>query len=82
MPTHKVTIEFPESAAIPPGLEDDQDFLRYTIAATLYARERISGRQARELTGDTRRTFEEKMARYGYPLQPARPEDLAAELNA
>jgi hypothetical protein len=78
----KLIIEFPATAPVPEGLEADQDFLRYTIAATLYARERISGRQARELTGDTRRTFEEKMARYVFALQPGRPQDVSAELNA
>ena len=77
-----LTIEFPATARVPEDLQADQDFLRYAIAATLYTRERISGRQARELTGDPRRVFEEKMARYGFPLQPGRPEDLSAELNA
>lgn len=77
-----LTIKFPATARVPGDLQSDQDFLRYAIAGTLYARERISGREARELTGDSRRAFEEKMAHYGFPLQPGRPEDLAAELNA
>ncbi len=77
-----LTIEFPSTARVPDDLQADQEFLRYAIAATLYARERISGREARELTGDVRRVFEEKMAHYGFPIQPGRPGDLAAELNA
>ncbi len=75
-------IEFPESAQLPQGLAEDQDFLRYTVAASLYQRGVLAGRAARELTGDSRRRFEEKMAEYGYSLMGSEAEDILAELNA
>ncbi len=80
--TQHLTIEFPESAKLPQGLAEDQDFLRYTVVASLYQRGKLSGRAARELTGDSRRRFEEKMAEYGYPLLGSETDDISAELNA
>ena len=80
--TQHLTIEFPESAKLPQGLAEDQDFLRYTVVASLYQRGKLSGRAARELTGDSRRRFEEKMAEYGYPLMGSETDDISAELNA
>ena len=64
------------------GLAEDQDFLRYTIAATLYHRGILTGRSARLLTGDSRRRFEEKMAAYGYPLAGSDPVEITTELEA
>ena len=77
-----LVIEFPETVELPKGLAEDQDFLRYTIAATLYHRGVLTGRAARQLTGDSRRRFEEKMAAYGYPLAGSDPVDIATELEA
>lgn len=77
-----LTIEFPETAQLPQGLAEDQDFLRYTVAASLYQRGVLTGRAARELTGDSRRRFEEKMAEYGFSLVGSEPDDITVELNA
>ncbi len=76
-----LTIEFPTDTPLPESLRSDPEYLRYLVVGTLYTQERISGKQARELTGDSRRAFEEKMARYGFPLMPGGPDDIAAELN-
>jgi len=76
----RVVIEFPDAAPLPADL--DQEFLRYAVAGALYNRGAVSGAVARMITGDSRRTFEEKMAEYGFPLLPDRDEDVAAELNA
>ena len=75
-------IEFPETASLPQGLAEDQDFLRYSIAASLYRRGVLSGRGARELTGDSRRRFEEKMAEYGFSIAGTDPADVSIELDA
>ncbi|MEM6796157.1 MAG: UPF0175 family protein [Acidobacteriota bacterium] len=77
-----LTIHFPEGARLPQGLGQQQDFLRYAVVGSLYRRGLLSGRAARQLTGDSRRQFEEKMAEYGFPLLGNDPEDLATELGA
>lgn len=82
MAVRTLTIEFPETAKLPEDLHVDQEFLRYAVAGALYTRGLVSGREARELTGDSRRTFEEKMSLYGYPLMPSRESDVQAELSA
>ena len=82
MPGQTLTIEFPRAVHLPERLRNDQEFLRYLLVGALYTNGTVTGREARELTGDSRRAFEEKMAKYGFPLMPAREEDLVAELNA
>jgi predicted HTH domain antitoxin len=77
-----LTIEFPGTAHLPAELQRDQQYLRYLVAGTLYTRGQVSGREARELTGDSRRAFEENMARYGFPLMPDDPDSVAQELDA
>lgn len=76
-----LVIELPTTAQIPEALRD-ADYVRYLLAGTLYVRGKISGKEARSLTGDNRRTFEENMARYGFPLMPDDPESVAQELDA
>lgn len=78
---HTLTIELPTTAQIPEALRD-ADYVRYLLAGTLYVQGKISGKEARSLTGDNRRKFEENMARYGFPLMPDDPESVAQELNA
>ena len=80
-PAHTLVIELPTAAQIPEALLD-ADYVRYVLAGTLYVRGKISGKEARSLTGDNRRTFEENMAQYGFPLMPDDPESVAQELNA
>jgi len=52
------------------------------LAGTLYSRGLISGKDARSLTGDDRRAFEENMAKYGFPLMPDDEESVHQELTA
>lgn len=70
-----------ELGSIPPVLEDEE-FTRYLIAGSLYAKGHLSGEEARQLTGGPRRTFEEKMAHYGFPIMPDDEEEILAELGA
>jgi|GEM_PF-735401 hypothetical protein len=74
-------IELPSTARIPEELHDTQ-YVRYMLAGTLYHRGVFSGQEARIFTGDSRRVFEENMARYGFPLVPDDDEAIALELNA
>ena len=76
-----LTIEWPPAARVPEPLRDSQ-YVRYLLAGTLYSRGMISGRDARSLTGDDRRAFEEKMAKYGFPLMPDDEETVSQELKA
>lgn len=69
------------TAQTPEALRDAH-YVRYLLAGVLYVQGKISGKEARSLTGDNRRTFEENMARYGCPLMPDDPESVAQELNA
>ncbi len=64
----KLTIDLPSTAQIPDVLLRDGHYLRYVLAGTLYAHGKLSGKEARSLTGDSRRDLEENMARYGFPL--------------
>lgn len=76
-----LVIELPKTARIPEALLDTT-YVRYILAGTLYVRGKISGREARSLTGDNRRTFEENMVRYGFPLMSDDAESVAQELEA
>lgn len=76
-----LTIELPGEVEVPSDLRDPQ-FVRYALAGTLYTQGKLSGREARALTGDDRRHFELNMARYGFPLLPDDPETVAQELDA
>ena len=65
---------------IPPVLKD-ADFTRYLIAGSLYTKGLLSGEEARELTGDARRVFEDKMSEYGFAMMPDDDDEIRAELN-
>lgn len=74
----KLTIELD---TIPQVLRNPE-FTRYLIAGSLYTQGHLSGEEARQLTGDPRRLFEEKMAEYGFPMMPDDEDEILAELNA
>ena len=78
----QLTIEIPEGANIPEEISLNQEYLRYLLAGTLYAREILSEKEARAITGDNRREFLEKMARYGFCLMPESDRDIQLEINA
>ena len=75
-------IELPESALIPDEVVQNQDLLRYILAGSLYSQQILTEKEAREVTGDPRRVFSQKMARYGFCLMPESDRDLALELKA
>ena len=78
---NRLTIDLPPTAQIPEVLRDAH-FVRYVLAGNLYTRGMLSGKEARSLTGDSRREFEENMARYSFPLMPDDEEAVDQELNA
>ncbi|MBF0564433.1 MAG: UPF0175 family protein [Nitrospirae bacterium] len=75
------TIEFP-NAVHTEALPLNQELARYAVAGVLYVKGYISGKEAREITGDSRRKFEENMAEYGFSIIPDTDEDIQLELNA
>lgn len=79
MPTY--TIEFP-NAVHTEALPLNQELARYEVAGVLYTKGYISGNEVREITGDSRLKFEEKMAEYGFSVMPDTEEDIQLELNA
>ena len=75
----KLGIDIPDSVALPPGLDTEQQLLREAVAVALYKRDRVSLREAREIVGLSRRGFEEMLGRYGVAMQDA--DDLSAVLD-
>ena len=70
-----VSIDIPNEADI------DERYLKEAIAATLYYTGKLSGKQARETLGMTRRAFEEILPRYGYSVLIDSQENLNIELG-
>jgi len=60
----KVTITLPDCS----DLHVDERYAREALVATLYSKGKVSGREAREILGMTRRTFEEMLPRYGFSI--------------
>ncbi len=54
MSTKKLTIEFPETAVIPEGIEQEQGLLRNIIAVSLYKKGRLTIVEACKITGLSR----------------------------
>lgn len=82
MVSKTITIKLPDSAQVPSSVEADQDLLRHALAGVLYKKGILSGKEARQITGNTRREFEENLAKYGFSIMPDTDEDLESELNA
>jgi hypothetical protein len=78
----QLLIDLPETAYIPEAIAQDQDHLRYLLAGTLYTQQLVSELEARRITGDPRRVFQEKMNRYGFCLMPESDHDIEMELSA
>ena len=70
-----VSIDIPNEADV------DERYLKEAIAATLYYTGKLSGKQARETLGMTRRAFEEILPRYGYSVLIDSQENLNIELG-
>ncbi len=71
MPAQTLTIEFPETAAIPQDVTWDQSLLRYAVAGALYVKGLLSREEAQRLTGDSGQVFEDKLRELGFRTQRA-----------
>lgn len=78
----QLLIDLPETAHIPEAIARDQDHLRYLLAGALYMQKLVTEKEARAITGDPRRVFQEKMNRYGFCLMPDSDHDIDLELSA
>jgi hypothetical protein len=75
--TMRVSVELPDTL-----IEVDPRYLKEALVATLYHLGKLSGRQAREALGMTRRAFEEMLPRFGFSILVDSRENLDAELSA
>ncbi len=69
MPAQTLTIEFPETAAIPQDAAWDQSLLRYGGAGALYGKGLLNRKEAERLTGDSGQVFEDKLRELGFRIQ-------------
>jgi predicted HTH domain antitoxin len=74
----KVTIDLPDRS----DLEVDERYAKEALVATLYSNGKLSGHEARQILGMTRRTFEEMLPRYGFSILVDSPENIETELGA
>lgn len=74
----KVIIDLPDRD----DLGVDEHYAKEALVATLYTNGKLSGREAREVLGMTRRGFEEMLPRYGFSILVDTPENIETELNA
>ena len=74
----KVTIDLPDRS----DLEVDERYAKEALVATLYSNEKLSGHEARQILGMTRRAFEEMLPRYGFSSLVDSDENIETELNA
>ena len=74
----KVTIDLPDRS----GFDVDERYAKEALVATLYTNGKLSGREARQILGMTRRTFEEMLPRYGFSILVDSPENIETELGA
>jgi predicted HTH domain antitoxin len=72
----KVTIELPDRFG---GI--DETYAREAFVATLYSNGKLSGREAREILGMSRREFEDMLPRYGFSILVDNEENVQAELD-
>lgn len=69
---------------LPERLKDDVDarYAKEALVATLYSTGKLSGHEARQILGMTRRTFEEMLPRYGVSILVDSAENVETELRA
>lgn len=73
----KVTIDLPDRF----GLDVDETYAREALVATLYSNGKLSGREAREILGMSRREFEEMLPRYGFSVLVDSEQNIQTELD-
>ena len=74
----KVTIDLPNRA----DPEVDERYAKEALVATLYNNGKLSGHEARQILGMTRRAFEEMLPRYGFSILVDSRENIETELGA
>ncbi len=75
----KLSIDLPD---IQPLRELDNDFLRQMLICNLYNLGKLSGKEAREALGLTRRKFEELLPIFGLSILSDSDNNIAIELDA
>lgn len=71
----KVTINIPE-------LDIDEQYAREALVSVLYSNGKLSGSEARQILGLSRRAFEELLPRYGCSILVDNDENIQTELGA
>lgn len=74
----KVSVDLPDRD----DLGIDERYAKEALVATLYSNGKVSGREAREILGMTRRAFEEMLPRYGFSVLVDSSANIKTELNA
>ncbi len=75
----QISINLPDTKNLS---EVDQGYLIEALAATLYHIGKISEQEACEITGKTRRDFEEILPKFGFSILADTQENMKIELNA
>lgn len=73
-----ITIDLPERAR----RDVDERYAKEALVSALYANGKLSGKEAREILGLSRRAFEELLPRYGFSILADSAENVAIELGA
>jgi predicted HTH domain antitoxin len=73
----KVTIDLPDRF----GTDVHQTYAREALVATFYNNGKLSGREAREILGMSRREFEEMLPSYGFSVLVDSEENIQTELD-
>ena len=74
----RVTLDLPDRL----DSNVDERYLKEALVSTLYGNGKLSGKEARETLGMTRRAFEEMLPRYGFSILVDSPENVQTELGA
>ena len=73
-----VTVDLPDRA----DLDIDERYAREALVALLYSNGKLTGHEARQALGMTRRAFEEILPRYGLSVLVDTPQNVETELRA
>ena len=74
----EVSVRLPDTIAA----DVNERYLKEALIATLYHNSKVSGKEAREILGMTRRDFEEMLPCYGFSILVDSEENAKIELGA
>lgn len=63
-------------------LEIDERYAKEALVAALYGNGKLSGQEAREILGLSRRAFEEMLPRFGFSILVDGTDNVQSELDA